>query len=276
MIRRLVVIVFIALMPACTGETVAPSGEVVSEDPRYDLALFGLPRLSYGTAKTCYQVAKIGEGEMKKTPGVMGELFGDHMVPFWRHVVGSGSNSKTGKGVVLSYGEFSSTSPPSDFVLPSKLIQRARECGRISGEAFVASAFLNINQIVEIEATEEGANFDGQQSAGVYIMGQAAIDIAPQDIETILDCVATLRATFKYGENISPDYLIWNSLLADFVGTGKINQNSFGERSSEFKKLLAAKGEPDILIGQIDKNKQSKCLEVTGAALERARVEFAQ
>jgi len=249
--------------------------DVINVDDRYSLALYGMPSVSFSDAKSCYQIAGIGKEELLSTPGVVGEIFGVHMQPYWQHLVRIGASSEASPQSILLSGKYVNSDDSPDFTVSGTLVERGELCGEITGRVFVASGFVNLEQILEMEASTDDASFDSQQATGMYILINAASELGIQNSNLILSCVSSLRIEITKGKDVTPDYLVWVSLLGDKISSGALDPMTL-DNNADFKSLIDAGGDFELAEQGIDREKLEMCTSISSNAIEMASKEMQQ
>jgi len=243
------------------------------DDQRYVLSLYATPTMNYSTAKSCYQLARIGEAEIKKTPGVMGRVFGGHFKPYWKFLVDIGSESGASKKDVFINGKFVKSEVEPSLILTGGVSARSEQCGYVTGQMLSHSAFVNIGDIIEVEDTTDEVTFDSDEALGMYILGQAAEDVFSNNQEMVVDCAATLRAALPSGEEPDANYFVWMSSLADVISEGVINSSSLSKKSDAFKVIFNSEGDSTIALEMVDETLKSSCIDIASAAVAKVQAE---
>lgn len=273
--RKLGLLFFVALLAGCgnaSGE-ISNAASASVEDQRYVLSLYATPTMSYSTAKSCFQLAKLGEAEIKKTPGIMGKVFGEHFKPYWKFLVDIGSESSASKKDVLINGKYVKSELAPSLKLTGGLEARSEQCGFATGQAFVHSGFLNIGDVIEMEDSTDDVTFDSDEALGMYLLGQAADDVYANNQEMVVDCAAAMRTILPHGEEPDANYFVWLSSLSDIVSEGVVDASSLAESSETFQRLIRGKGNPEIALEMLDENLKTSCVSVASAAVAKAQAE---
>ncbi|MEP3891502.1 MAG: hypothetical protein ABJN69_13665 [Hellea sp.] len=273
--RKLSLLFFAALLAGCgnvSGE-VSDARSASAKDQRYVLSLYATPTMTHATAKSCFQLAKLGEAEIKKTPGIMGKVFGEHFKPYWKFLVDIGSESSASKKDVLINGKYVKSELEPTFKLTGGLEARSEQCGYVTGQAFVHSGFLNIGDIIDMEDSSDDVTFESDEALGMYLLGQAAEDVYANNQEMIVDCAAAMRTVLPHGEEPDANYFVWLSSLADIVSEGVVDASSLMESSEAFKQLIRGKGNPEAALKELDEDLKASCVSVASAAVAKAQAE---
>jgi len=270
--RKLSFLVAAFFLVSCSEVSNARSVSI--DDQRYVLSLYATPIMTHATAKSCFQLAKLGEAEIKKMPGIMGKVFGDHFKPYWKFLVDIGSESGASKKDVLINGKFVKSEVEPTVVLTGDLEARSEQCGFVTGQAFIHSAFLNIGDVIELEDSSDDVTFDSDEALGMYLLGQAADDVFANNQDMILGCAATMRAALPHGEEPDANYFVWMSSLADVISEEIVKPSSLSIKSDVFKGLFNAKGDSTVAIGIVDEGLKTSCADTASAAVAKAQAEF--
>lgn len=273
--RKFVLLSLAVFLIACgevKGEA-STAGSVSMDDQRYMLSLHATPTMTFSTAKACYQLARIGEEEIKKTPGIMGEIFGEHFKPYWKFIVDIGSESDASKKDIFINGKFVESEIKPSLVLTGGVSARSEQCGYVTGQMLSHSGFVNIGDIIEVEDTTDGVTFDSDQALGMYIMGQAAEHVFLNNQAMVVDCAATLRAALPHGEEPDANYFVWMSSLADVISEGGVKSSALSTKSEAFKRLYGVKGDSVLALEGVDKALKSTCVEIASSAVEKIQGE---
>lgn len=283
--RKMTLLITVLAFAGCDASTAA-SNEVGSKslDERYVLVAHGLPTLTYGTAKSCHRIIKLGDKEIKNSPGVVGEVFGQHMEPFWRYMVEHGSQTEAPKTAILSSGWFSKDEGEPEFSLTGGLIKKSEDCGFITGQAFVTSGLTTVEQVIEMSevGTEDG--FSNNELAGMVLMESAAEYISINYPNKALDCLSSLTASlhstddnFEMADDeLDMHRMIWGAVVADGVNRQRYDPTKFSEVSSEFKQLAAFKRDGDKLTDTFNVELRDECASLSTDAVVKASEEAQQ
>lgn len=264
-----------SVLAACGNvKSDAHNATAVSDaDQRYALSLYGTPQMTYSTAKSCYQLIKLGEAEIKKTPGVMGKVFGEHMKPYWRMLVDIGTEDAASKKDLLVDGKFVKSTEKPSFVLTGGMVERSEQCGFVTGQAFIRSGFLNIGDMIGADDDNKEVEFDSDEVLGMYILGQAADDVFANKQSMIVDCAAAMVAALPQGTEPDASSVVWMSALADYISEGDGNVSSLADSSDNFKRLVDGKGDLSLSKEKLDMDFSSSCAEIANAAVVKAQAE---
>jgi len=242
-------------------------------DQRYALSLYGTPKMTYSTAKSCYQLMKLGEAEIKKTPGVMGKVFGEHMKPYWRMLVDIGSEGEASKKDLLVAGKFVKSNEEPSFALTGSMVERSEQCGFITGQAFIKSGFLNIGDMIGADDDNKEVEFDSDEVLGMYILGQATEDVFANKRPMIVDCAAAMVTALPQDSEPDASSVVWMSALADFISEGDGSVSSLADSSDNFKRLVDGKGDLSLPKEKLDRDLLASCTEIANAAVVKAQAE---
>ena len=277
--RTLSILVAAFFLEACgevsDARSVSSDARSVSiDDQRYVLSLYATPTMTHSTAKSCYQLAKLGEAEIKRTPGIMGKVFGEHFKSYWKFLVDIGAESGASKKDVLINGKFVKSEIEPSFALTGGFEARSEQCGFVTGQAFIHSGFLNIGDVIELEDTSDDVTFDSDKALGMYLLGQASDDVFSNNQDMILGCAATLRAALPHGEEPDANYFVWMSSFADVISEDIVKSSSLSVKNDVFKGLFNAKGDATVALGVVDEDLRASCIDTASAAVAKVQAEF--
>jgi len=275
--RGFCVLMLALILSACGASDDAMNADVsnaraVSEgDQRFVLTLYSTPTMTFSTAKSCYGLVKLGEAEMKKTPGIVGKVFGEHTKTYWRFLVDIGSESDASKKDLLVNGRFVSSDVEPSFTLTGGMTERSEQCGFVTGQAFIMSGFLNIGDMIGADDVNDGVTFESDEQLGMYLLGQAADDVYSSKRSMIADCAATMITALPQGDDPDASSVVWISALSDLVSEGDVKVASLSETSAALKSLINGKGDLAMPLEKIDKELQSSCTEIANSAVLAAQ-----